>query len=301
MRADRLDVVIPTFNNRDELKACLESLISQGHALRAIVCVDGSTDGTLEWLASATFPFEILVLEHPDRANHGLAAGRNLALGHLESTYALFLDSDMVLGPEAIDRHLALVTSRRCISVGRTIYVNARENVWSRYVGSRGKHKATGTGPIRPLYFDAENAMLPAQLIVDLHGFDEDFRSYGLEDTELGIRLGETGIPIIFNSAAVASTVETRTVEEGLLLLHGLGRDNLPKVRRKHPEAGAPFRADQLESSRLRDRGFRLLLNPVSDRIARMLMPVTPWSIQRRLIAYLALRAVWRGYAEARR
>jgi GT2 family glycosyltransferase len=297
----RIDVVIPTFNNRAELQDCLASLAAQGNDVRAIVCVDGSIDGTRAYLTSTTWSFETVVLEHPDQKNHGLAAARNLALPHLEATYVLFLDSDMVLAPHAIDRHLDLVTSRQCISVGKTTYLNASANLWSRYVASRGKHKAAPGAEMSPLYFDAENAMMPARLILAVHGFDEAFKTYGLEDTELGLRLEATGVPIIFNAEAMASTVETRSVAEGLELLYELGRVNLPKVRERHPEAAAPFRINQLESPRLRDRAFRSLMNPVSDLLARLMLPIAPWTIQRRLIAYLVIRAVWRGYSEATR
>jgi Glycosyl transferase family 2 len=295
----RVDVVIPTFNNRAELEECLEALAAQGNDVRAIVCVDGSIDGTRTYLASTTWSFDTVILEHPDRKNHGLAAARNLALPHLEATYVLFLDSDMVLAPHAIDRHLDLVTSRQCISVGKTTYLNASTNLWSRYVASRGKDKSGPGTEMSALYFNAENAMMPSRLILAVQGFDEAFKTYGLEDTELGLRLGATGVPMIFNADAMASTVETRSVAEGLALLHELGRVNLPKVREKHPDAPAPFRIDQLESPRLRDRAFRSLMNPASDLLARLMLPVAPWTIQRRLIAYLAIRAVWRGYSEA--
>jgi glycosyltransferase involved in cell wall biosynthesis len=109
----QVDVVIPTFQNADQLRRCLDSLAGQVGRLMAFVCVDGSTDGTLEFLRSVTYPFPLRVLEHDDRRNHGRSATRNLARWHVTAPYILFLDSDMQLAPGAIARHLVVASATR--------------------------------------------------------------------------------------------------------------------------------------------------------------------------------------------
>jgi glycosyltransferase involved in cell wall biosynthesis len=45
-------VITPTYNNLPELRQCLKALSQQTYTdFVAYVCVDGSTDGTLEYLS----------------------------------------------------------------------------------------------------------------------------------------------------------------------------------------------------------------------------------------------------------
>jgi len=292
--------VIPTFDNRLELEACLRSLAtaSRDRSLRALVCVDGSTDGTQAWLKSTEFPFVVEVLEHSDRQNHGRAATRNLALDRLEADVTVLLDSDMQPVAEAIDRHVDLVTRSAGVSVGDVVYLNAHDNIWARYMGTRGKNKFRSGSRMPSLYLTAGNVALPTRAFRGVGGFDETLSAYGAEDTELGLRLGAHGVPVYFNAAAGATTVERKSVEVAMAQLRELGRENLPRIRRRHPNALAPFLINRLESPRLADRLFRALLNPVADLAAKSLLRIGPWPIQRRLLNYLALRSLWRGYAE---
>jgi GT2 family glycosyltransferase len=294
-----LDIVVPTFNNLGELQRCLESLAEDPHVVRVLVCVDGSTDGTQAFLKGLPFPHELHVLEHPDLRNHGRAAARNLALQSLTSPRTLLLDSDMRLAPGAIEAHLEMLNDPAAISVGDVAYDNAKTSLWARYLATRGKNKTHHGGHLSPLYLASGNVALPSDALVKAGGFDPQLASYGLEDTELGLRLAELGYRLFFNGAAVATTVESKTVTEALQEMRRLGRENLPRVRRSHPGGPAPFWIDRFESHRLRDRMLRSLMNPVTDALAGALLSVSPFWLQRRLLNYQVLRAVWRGYGDA--
>lgn len=296
-----LDVVVPTFNNLGELRACLDSLATDPHELRVLICVDGSTDGTVAFLNELQFPHELKVLEHDDRRNRGRAAARNLALGALTSPTTLLLDSDMQLAPGAIAAHLAMLENPAAISVGDVVYENARASLWARYLATRGKNKTGHGGSLSPLYLASGNVALPSEALLKAGGFDPQLSSYGLEDTELGIRLSALGYRLLFNASAVATTVDTTTVMEALQEMRRLGAENLPRVRRAHPTGPAPFWIDRFSSRRLRDRLLRFLINPLTDVVVGALLLFSPFWLQRRLLNYQVLRAVWRGYGDAMR
>jgi GT2 family glycosyltransferase len=296
-----LDVVVPTFNNLRELQACLESLAGDRHQLRVLICVDGSTDGTLAFLNGLHFPHELKVLEHPDRQNRGRAAARNLALDSLTSVATLLLDSDMRLAPGAIGAHLAMLDDPAAISVGDVVYENAEASLWARYLATRGKNKARPGSTLSPLYLASGNVALRSEALLRAGGFDPRLSSYGLEDTELGLRLAKLGYRLLFNAAARATTIESKTVKEGLQEMRRLGQENLPRVRGSHPVGPAPFWIDRLASPRLRDRMLRFLMNPVTDALVGALVTISPFWLQRRLLNYQVLRAVWRGYRDAMR
>jgi GT2 family glycosyltransferase len=297
-----IDVVIPTYNNREQALACLDSLGAQDRAdLRAVVCIDGSSDGTADAIRERTDPFELLVVEHPDGRNRGRAAARNLALPHLSAPWVLFLDSDMRLRPGAIEGHLAALERAPVVSVGQVVYVNASSGLWARYQGTRGKNKRRRGDRLRPLDFNSQNVAMAAADLRAVGGFDEAFREYGGEDTELGIRLAEAGRSLVFTADAVAETEDDVRVDDRLEQLDRFAKKNLPLIRQRHPNGPAPFWIDRLESRRLGDRLLRAMLNPVSDWLARALLPRSPFPVQRILLNYLVIRTVFRGYREATR
>jgi len=298
-----VDVVVPSYQNLAELRACLDSLGRQDRSdFRVLVCVDGSTDGTVEFLAAASVPFDLVTLTHPDGRNHGRAAARNLALPHLQADHVLFLDSDMRLSPAGIARHVAALDRSGRISIGDVRYLNASGALWARYLTTRGKYKFAPGSVVGPLEFNTQNVALWVEDLLAVGGFDESLNEYGGEDTDLALRLAkERGATFVYNDAARADTVEHKTVQRGLAELRRYGATNLRAIRRKHPGPPAPYWIDRLERPRLRDRILRALMNPLSDVAARAVVRWAPFALKRRALDYLVLRNVWRGYEEGGR
>ncbi len=89
-----VSVVVASFNNARYLPACLESILSQGYPgpLEVLVGEDGSTDTSLDIARSYGSP--VRVLQHPNGANRGVTATRNLCLRQAAHPLIAFLDSD---------------------------------------------------------------------------------------------------------------------------------------------------------------------------------------------------------------
>lgn len=82
-------LVIPTYNRRDHLMTCLESVFAQRRQPDEIIVVDdGSTDGTREALSAFS---GLVVIE---QRNAGPGAARNCGASAASSDYLVFLDSD---------------------------------------------------------------------------------------------------------------------------------------------------------------------------------------------------------------
>ena len=167
-----VSVVVPTHDNLDELARCLASLQAQDHApVRILVCVDGSTDGTLEYFAAmADSSPAIHALTHPGNAHRGRAATRNLALDLLHDEYVWFVDSDMVLAPDALTRHLSLVEDRAYTSQGLVVYANADEAPWAGYLNTRGRHRRPDGAAIPFTQFSTANALVRTTYVQRLAG-----------------------------------------------------------------------------------------------------------------------------------
>jgi GT2 family glycosyltransferase len=291
-----VDVVIPTFNNGTEVIRCLEALGTQRAAIRALVCVDGSTDDTAAAVASRAWPFEVTVLTHPDGLNHGRAAARNLALPHLRAPVTVFLDSDLVADPGLIAGHVALLSERDCVSIGDVQYLPG-SSVWARYLTTRGRYRIRPRGDARVLDTNTQNLAMRTEHLLAVGGFDDRLSAYGGEDTELGFRLASVRkLPFVYNTDSVARTLETKSIQKGLDQFREYGATNLRAIRRLHPDLPPPLMIQRAESPKLGDRLFRLALNRPSQSVARRLVDRVPFPVQRRLLNYLVIGAVFDGY-----
>ena len=94
-----VSVIIPTYNRKSWLRETLKSLCGQtwpASHLEVIVVDDGSEDGT-EAIASEAFPF---TLRYIQQSNQGDAAARNTGARQSQSDVIVFLDDDVLVGPE---------------------------------------------------------------------------------------------------------------------------------------------------------------------------------------------------------
>ncbi|MHA1989188.1 MAG: glycosyltransferase family 2 protein, partial [Promethearchaeota archaeon] len=169
------DVIVPTLNNLSELKKCLDGFEKQSFRdFRIFICVDGSTDGTIDYLQYARYSFEFGVLTHPGNVHKGRNETRNLSLKRITSMYVLMLDSDIVPDSELLQKHLDLHDKRDCISVGEVYYENSEENIWAYYLQTRGKGKYNDMEEIPCYYLNTQNVSLKSNYFVELGGQDQD-------------------------------------------------------------------------------------------------------------------------------
>jgi len=97
----RMAVVVVSYNAREDLLACLRSLVRAATPPPPITVVDnGSTDGGPA-LVRADFPGVDVVI---DPANRGYGAAANLGARRSTASYVLVLNSDTVMPPGALDR-----------------------------------------------------------------------------------------------------------------------------------------------------------------------------------------------------
>lgn len=294
-------LVIPTYNNLPELRNCLSALDRiERDDFEVLVGVDGSTDGTTEWLQNAHFRYPLFHFAHPNRENRGRSATRNLALPHVRGKYTLFMDSDMEASPDLLQQHLRILQRGQSISIGTIAYRNRGTNVWVRYASERGVAKFDD-GSIVPFnYFITPNTALPTEYFQEVGGFDEAINQYGGEDMELGYRIQQRFQPrFFFNSSAIVTTIQPKQLEEALPQLREYGATGLRYITQKWPDLRHIYWVNRCESRKWTDRLFEALTAPTFQRFAKWLLRFTPFFIQKFLINYLVISAVHTGYREA--
>ncbi|AZQ40442.1 glycosyltransferase family 2 protein [Streptomyces cyaneochromogenes] len=107
-REPQVGVVVIGYNDAAHVTAAVRSALAQGPAVREVVAVDDcSTDDSAELLArlAATEPRVKVVRRRVNSG--GCGSPRNTGLDRVTSPYVMFLDSDDVLPPGAVDALLA--------------------------------------------------------------------------------------------------------------------------------------------------------------------------------------------------
>ena len=100
-----LSILIPVYNGEDSIDQCLDSVINQKtkYSYEIIIVNDGSTDNTLNILNKFKSNKNVVIL---NQSNKGISASRNKAIDYSKGNYLMFLDSDDIILPGAIESML---------------------------------------------------------------------------------------------------------------------------------------------------------------------------------------------------
>ena len=98
-----ISVIIPTYNEQDKIRDCLESLSKQSYGdFEVIVVDDGSKDGTLDLIQDLGFRnYKLIILKQDHK---GAGAARNLGAKKARGKILVFVDADMTFDKEFLEK-----------------------------------------------------------------------------------------------------------------------------------------------------------------------------------------------------
>ena len=179
-KSPAITVVIPTFNRAEKVLRAVGSVLAQaGPAVQVIVIDDGSTDDTLEQLASLDDD-RVQVIAAP---HEGVCAARNRGAAQVTTTWLGFLDSD----DELVDGWVVALTDE--LAVGALLVSCA-----ASYIYPDGRSEQSDPKPLGPAFGSVEGQFLAGAFALHTELFRavggyRDALGYG-ENTELWMRLG---------------------------------------------------------------------------------------------------------------
>ena len=179
-----LSVIVPTHNRREVLADKLESLQTQTLApelFEVIVCVDGSSDGTLELLNAYKADFELHIIHHPEA--RGVVAARNACARVANADVLLMSDDDCILNPQTLAAHVNLHQAD-----------NAVVGVGAVQQPGAAQRSLTKPGRASWIHATGANTSMPRVAFEQVGGYDNYFRAYGGEDADLALRLRQEGL-----------------------------------------------------------------------------------------------------------
>jgi glycosyltransferase involved in cell wall biosynthesis len=214
----RVSVVAPTYRRRHGLPQFVEPLLREHELHELVMAVDGSDDGSVEWLEERRLSDErIVVLDLPNR---GAGVTRQAGIEAATGEVVLLLDDDVIAAPGLVSGHL-----RHHGALEPKLVQGYMPNHWRRLPrGRRG---------IAWLYRRAYERHC-ARWIDDpsfvLHGFwggnfsmpRADFLRVGMvglavkrgqDDREFGLRCAKAGIRPVFDPGLVGEHLYERELE----------------------------------------------------------------------------------------
>lgn len=218
----RCAVIVTTYNRPDALAAVLEGYLAQtDRDFELIVADDGSTPDSRAVVESfqARAPFPVRHVWHEDRGFRA-AAIRNRAAAATTADYIVFTDGDCIPPPHFVAAHKRLAERGHFLSGNRMLLtegftgellasklpvqhwgalrwlaarLQGRINRWLPLVrlpdGAFRKHVAQGWEGVKTC-----NLSLWRDDLLKVNGMDESFSGWGLEDSDLVIRLYRAGV-----------------------------------------------------------------------------------------------------------
>lgn len=98
-----ITAIIVNYNSGLQLTACVASLLASSVPVNVVVSDNASTDDSLARLAAFLADDERITVVR-NRTNLGFSAGCNIGLPYVDGDYALFINPDCVVPPDALER-----------------------------------------------------------------------------------------------------------------------------------------------------------------------------------------------------
>lgn len=218
----RLALVITTYNRPDALRAVLDAYCLQSDPnFELIVADDGSTQPTRDLVEGyrTGFRYGFQHVWHDDRGFRA-AAIRNRACLATEADYIVFTDGDCIPGRDFIAAHKSLAAADRFVAGNRILLsekftqrvlaepIHLQSWSWQSWLLARWRGDINRMLPLIRLSRDSAwrdlqpmrwkgvktcNLALWRKDLLAVNGFEESYEGWGLEDTDLVIRLLRNG------------------------------------------------------------------------------------------------------------
>lgn len=238
----KISVIVPTYNRRELIERTIQTLFDQDlppDQYEVVVVVDGSRDGTAEYLNSLRPACRFVVLEQP--ANRGQGSAKNVGLAAARGEIVVFLDDDLLCERTLLSEHLrAHEGPGRSLVVGYIMLETSSlpkfvTRLWPESYAQWVERAASEPPESWPIDLPVgTNTSAARAELLSAGGFDEALARM-CEDLDLALRLRSRGLQLRFQPRAKAYQVYVKTAEDLVSRdAEWQGRNSI-LLARKHP------------------------------------------------------------------
>ena len=211
-----ISLIVSTYNWPRALELCLESISRQSVFPNEVIIADdgsGNETKTLVPKLQQTFPVPLIHVWQEDEGFQ-LSKIRNKAIARAENEYIIQIDGDLILQKNFIEDHIAFIKPRSFVSGTRVQMSNTLSEQLLN--GEQGEIKLMSreltnhTNAMRvpllrsffanrykrndPTYVRGCNMAFWRSDLIAVNGYNESITGWGREDSELAIRLINSGV-----------------------------------------------------------------------------------------------------------
>jgi GT2 family glycosyltransferase len=217
-RLGAISVVVVTWNRRNLLRSCLQSLTRQNlnQPFEVVVVDNGSDDGSAEMVLTdygKGSGFRVDLIRNPD--NRGFCAANNQGFAASDTEFVALLNNDAEAEPDWLVNLASAFDGRPEIGMAASkilVYEDPhRIDKAGHLIYPDGQNRGRGSGELDQgqydrveeiLWPDGCAAMYRRAMLDQIGGFDEDFFAYA-DDAELGLRAQIAGWKCLYIPRAV--------------------------------------------------------------------------------------------------
>lgn len=196
-----LSIIIITHSNAKIIGRCLEAVACQLQPNDEIIVLDnGSTDHTLSIIKEKE---NDQIYGISSDKNLGISRGRNSATQYSHNPFLFFLDSDIILANDAVEKIREDLMRYDAVIGGYTNH--GKGLVWYREIKTRALSRKK-VGDYRRIVNRKKFTTLSGgffgirkEIFLKHKGFDDNFEGGALEDIDLELRLLESGHTIYYD------------------------------------------------------------------------------------------------------
>ncbi len=201
---ETVSVVVPAYNEADNIEATVRSILANGHPLEVVVVDDGSTDGTADLVEELALP-RVRVIR---QVNAGKSAALNRGVAAARHDLVVMIDGDTIFQPDTVAALVAPFADPGVGAVAGNVKIADRDRLIPRLqhieyvVGFNVDRRVQDRwGSISTIPGAA--GAFRREAVREVGGLSSDTLA---EDTDLTIALGRAGWRVVYADRALAWT-----------------------------------------------------------------------------------------------
>lgn len=191
----RISYLVLTYNRKDDLKRCLDSIAGQDYPdLETVVVDNNSSDGTPEFIA-AHYPW---VKYHYVDYNSGVCQGRNIGFQQATGEIIVVIDDDSELPDQQLTRQIAEgFTKHPQMGVMALKVVNPKAPDTRRVIPSRDKSLTSAQAEVEVSYFPGGGSAFRREVLQEVGHYPGEY-FYSMEELDMSYRIAKTNWQILY-------------------------------------------------------------------------------------------------------
>ena len=227
--ATKVTIIIITYNAKDDLKECLESLETQSYKEKELIVVnDASTDDTLNFLKQYKNRTSMEMTVISNHRNLGVAGARNVGIQHAAGDIIAFMDSDCVADQNWIMELVKGFKQKEIAAVGGSILDGHISNIWE-LVRKGHDYIARSEGYVP--FIKGCNMSFDTN-VLKKYMFNDEIK-YGYEDLLLCDYLIDDGYRILYRPEAVVHHKHKSTLKRLLKQMYLRGYSSIWYLKKR--------------------------------------------------------------------